>query len=225
MVSITVDFEQPWCYTINTATTHRKADMKKALAVIPIVIALTACSGMTTLKTENLENKTVPTWYLDHADKGSESKKWYTPWDREGMYYAVAEDVSPSMEMALKKATLKAKAKIADRINGEMSNRTTIKYDEKGSPEKPIGNAQAQDVIVNLIAESLLRTYGIDRKMVIYNPELRNYRVFVMIKINQQDVQALAAQFDQNKQIKLQGRVAGKSLDETAAEVLGQARQ
>jgi hypothetical protein len=48
------------------------------------------------------------------------------------MYYAVAEDVSPSMEMAMKKATLKAKAKIADRVNGEMNNRTTMRLDERG---------------------------------------------------------------------------------------------
>jgi hypothetical protein len=60
--------------------------------------------------------------------------------------------------------------------------------------------------------------------MVIYNEELRNYRAFVMIKISKQDVDTLAAKFDDNKQIKLQGRVAGKSLEETTAEVLGQAK-
>jgi len=199
--------------------------MKKAFVVVPLVLALTACGSMTTLQTENLEKKTVPTWYLDHADKGSESKAWYKPWDRDGMYYAVAEDVSPSMEMALKKATLKAKAKIADRVNGEMNNRTTIKYDESGPPSNPVGTGGAQDVIVNLIAESVLRTYGIEKKMVIYNPELRNYRAFVMLKISQQDVETLAANYDQNKQVKLQGRVAGKTLDETAKEVLDQTRR
>lgn len=199
--------------------------MKKALLVLPIVVALQACSSMSTLQTENVEKKQVPTWYLDHADKGTESSAWYKPWDQEGYFYAVAEDVSPSMEMSLKKATLKAKAKIADRVNGEMNNRTTIKYEESGSPERPIGQGAAQDVIVNLIAESLLRTYGLEKKMVIYNPELRNYRTFVMIKISQKDVQTLAATYDQNKQSKIQRRVAGKSVDETAKEVLEQARQ
>jgi hypothetical protein len=180
---------------------------------------------MATLKTETLEQKKVPTWYLEHADAGSESKHWYTPWDRNGMYYAVAEDVSPSMEMALKKATLKAKAKIADRVNGEMNNRTTIKYDEHGAPGAPIGTMQAQDVIVNLIAETVLRTYGVEDKMIVYNPELQNYRAFVMLKISKSDVDTLAAKFDANKQVKLGGRVGGKSLDETADEVLKQARQ
>jgi hypothetical protein len=198
--------------------------MKKIFALVPLVAMLVACSGMTQLKTENLDKKTVPTWYLEHADTGSESKGLKF-WDREGMFYAVAEDVSPSMEMAIKKATLKAKAKIADRVNGEMNNRTTMKYDESGNPERPVAQAQAQDVIVNLIAESIVRTYGLEQKMVIYNPELNNYRAFVLMKISKTDVDALASSFDQSKQVKLQGRVAGKTIDETATEVLEQARK
>ena len=200
--------------------------MKKALIIAPLVGALLAgCSSMTTLKTENLEAKSVPKWYLDHVDTGTEG--WL--WNKEGMFYAVAEDVSPSMEMALKKATLKAKAKIADRVNGEMNNRTTIRYDEKGSPEAPIGNGAAQDVIVNMIAESLLRTYSVDDKMIIWNPELRNYRAFVLMKISKKDVDAIAAKYDQQKQMKLLGRseqtVGGQTLEDTTKEVLEQARQ
>ena len=196
----------------------------KKIALVTAILALTACSSMTTVQTENLDKKTVPTWYLEHDDVGTQQKTWYKPWDREGMYYAVAEDVSPSMEMAMKKATLKAKAKIADRVNGEMNNRTTMRLDERGPVDRPSANSQAQDVIVNLIAESVVRTYGVEKKMVVFNPEANNYRVFVMLKISQQDVQTLAETYDQNKQIKLQGRVAGKTIDETAAEVLKQAQ-
>ena len=198
--------------------------MKKFI-LIPIVATLCACSSMTTLQTENIEKRQVPSWYLDHDDIGTQSSAWYKPWDRQGMYYAVAEDVSPNMEFAIKKATLKAKAKIADRVNGEMNNRTTIRYDESGSPDRPTGRNASQDVIVNLIAESVLRTYGVEKKMVIFNPELNNYRAFVMLKISQQDVQTLAATYDNNKQVKLQGRIAGKTVDETAAEVLKQTQR
>lgn len=197
----------------------------KTVALAVAIVSLTACSSMSELKTETVEKKQVPTWYLDHEDFGTQSKAWYKPWDREGLYYAVAEDVSPNMEFAIKKATLKAKAKIADRVNGEMNNRTTIKYDESGSTDRPTGRAQSQDVIVNLIAENVLRTYGIEKKMVIFNPELNNYRVFVMLKISQQDVQTLAAAYDENKQAKLGGRVAGKSLEDTASEVLKQTQR
>jgi hypothetical protein len=61
--------------------------------------------------------------------------------------------------------------------------------------------------------------------MIIFNPELNNYRAFVMLKISQQDVKAMADQYDQSKQVKLQGRVGGKSLDETASEVLQQTQR
>jgi hypothetical protein len=194
----------------------------KKIALVTAILALTACSSMTTVQTENIDKKTVPTWYLEHDDVGTQQKAWYKPWDREGMYYAVAEDVSPSMEMAMKKATLKAKAKIADRVNGEMNNRTTMRLDERGPVDRPSANSQAQDVIVNLIAESVVRTYGVEKKMVIYNPELNNYRAFVMLKITKEDVRAMADLYDQSKQVQLQGRVGGKSLDETATEVLQQ---
>jgi hypothetical protein len=197
----------------------------KRILLITSVALLTACSGMSTLKTENTKQKQVPDWYLDHADVGTESKSIFTPWDRQGMFYAVAEDVSPSMEMAMKKATLKAKAKIVDRVNGEMNNRTTIKYDEDGTVDKPTGRAQAQDVIVNLIAESVLRTYGVDTKMIVYNPEMNNYRAFVRLKISQKDVATLAEAYDTNKQAKIKGRVGGLTIDESASEVLKQAQR
>lgn len=197
----------------------------KTLALVAVVSTLTACGSMTELKTEALDKRQVPNWYLEHDDFGTQAKSWWKPWDREGMYYAVAEDVSPNMEFAIKKATLKAKAKIADRVNGEMNNRTTIKYDESGSTDKPTGRNQSQDVIVNLIAENVLRTYGVEKKMVIFNPELNNYRAFVMLKISKADVATLADKYDENKQVKLKGRFDGKTVDETASEVLKQARQ
>jgi hypothetical protein len=201
--------------------------MKKIVLVSLVASLVVGCSSMTTVQkvdNEDINSKQVPNWYLEHADSGTESNGWKF-WSRKGYFYAVAEDVSPSMEMAMKKATLKAKAKIIDRVNGEMNNRTTMAYNEQGSPENPIGQQRAEDVIVNLISESVLRTYALEKKMIIYNPELRNYRAFVLMKITKADVDALAASYDQNKAVKLQNRVAGKTVDETAAEVLEQSRK
>ena len=106
-----------------------------------------------------------------------------------------------------------------------MPKRSRDESDDRVAPATALLFAPNQDVIVNLIAESVLRTYGIENKMVIYNPEVGNYRAFVMLKISQKDVHTLAATYDANKQVKLQGRVAGKSLDETAEEVLQQTRR
>lgn len=205
--------------------TLRKANMKKALVVISLATVMSACSttSMEPLRTENVNKREVPSWYLDHSDVGSESKGGFKFWDKEGYLYAVAEDVSPSMEMSLKKATLKAKAKIIDRITGEMNNRTTIIYDEEGGPEKLEAFQQGQDVIVNLIAESVLRTYAVDKKMVVYNPDTAHYRAFVLMKITKKDVEAMAKEYDSRVERK-ERKHAGKNVNEVAGELLDQTK-
>ena len=59
----------------------------------------------------------------------NKTPKWYVkyPHTTKKKYQEAATAVSPDLELAVKKATLLAKAKLADRINGEMNNRTTIK--------------------------------------------------------------------------------------------------
>jgi hypothetical protein len=199
--------------------------MKKALVVISLTTVLTACSttSMEPLRTENVTKREVPSWYLEHSDVGSESKGGWKFWDKEGYLYAVAEDVSPSMEMALKKATLKAKAKVLDRITGEMNNRTTMIYNEEGGPEKLEAFQQGQDVFVNLISESVLRTYAVDKKMIVFNPETAHYRAFVLMKITKKDVENMAKEFDSRVERK-ERKHAGKDVNEVAGDVLNQTK-
>jgi hypothetical protein len=199
--------------------------MKKALVVISLATVMSACSttSMEPLRTENINKREVPNWYLEHSDVGSEKKEGWKFWDKEGYLYAVAEDVSPSMEMAMKKATLKAKAKIIDRITGEMNNRTTVLYDEEGGPEKLEAFQQGQDVIVNLISESVLRTYAVDKKMIVFNPETAHYRAFVLMKITKKDVESMAKEYDSRVE-RSQRKHAGKNVNEVAGELLDQTK-
>lgn len=201
--------------------------MKKLLLILPLVIALSACSGTTTLKTENAKKREVPTWYLKYKDTDSQASAWYKPWDRDGYVYAVAEDVSPSMEMAVRKATIKAKAKLADRITGALTNRTIIKYEERGTAQSPTGNSQAQDMYVNVIAEAVLRVYGLDKKDVIFNPQLRNYRAFVMIKLSRDDLDAVAARHDETVTARNNNRrpPPSRSLEDSANDLVGRVRE
>ena len=57
----------------------------------------------------------------DMTKKGELTKtpKWYIKFDREdkNWMYETASSVSPDLELAIKKSTLLAKAKLADRIN------------------------------------------------------------------------------------------------------------
>jgi hypothetical protein len=165
-------------------------------AIAILGFTLTACSNtMVKLPIEQKE-RSVPKWYLKHKDTGKEGIIF-----RNGFYYAVAVAVSPDMEMSLKKSTLKAKAKIADRINGEMNNKTFIEYTEKGSAEQMTGMLEAQDIIVNAISDTLMRTYSVEKKITVYNPGLNNYRSFVLIKLSKKDVEDLIKSYNSDKAI------------------------
>jgi hypothetical protein len=154
---------------------------------------------MVKLPIETTDAKEVPAWYLQHADTGTQG--WF--WNKEGMFYAVGSDVSPDMEMSHKKALIKAKAKIVDRVVGEVNNKTTYKLDETGNAERTIGRVEAQDLIVNIIADTSLRTYAVEKKLTVFNPEINNYRSFILIKITKADVDAILKKYEQDKQNKL----------------------
>lgn len=167
------------------------------VSALGTILLLGGCNTMTELPTEDTSARQVPDWYLDHETRST--KGWFFG---EKKYYAAAVAVSPDMEMAIKKATLKAKAKISDRINGELNNRTTYVYDEQGVAETMSGSMAARDEIVNVITDTVLRTYGIKKREIIYNEELRNYRAFVLVDIPSADIETLISQFEQDKRIK-----------------------
>ena len=77
----------------------------------------------------------------------NKTPKWYVnyPHTTKKTYQEAASAVSPDLELAVKKATLLAKAKLADRINGEMNNRSTINKNEAGTNESMTVTAQSQE--------------------------------------------------------------------------------
>ena len=198
--------------------------MKKLFVALPLVALLVGCSGMTDLKTVDNKKQQVPSWYLEYADSTNETTAWYKPWDKTGFVYAVGEDVSPSMEMAVRKATLKAKAKMADRVRGELTNRTIIKYEETSTAQSPVGRSQAQDTYVNVIAETVLQNYGLAKKEVLYDKQRRNYRAFVMIKLSQEQLDTVLAEGESRRQMR-NTPAPTQSLDQTADGLIQSVRQ
>lgn len=202
---IVIDFGCVFTYNqhMSKNTTNNKGGNmigSRIAAVILLAGLLGACANrMVKLPTETVSDKEVPAWYLEHADTGSQG--WL--WNKEGMYYAVGSDVSPDMEMSHKKALIKAKIKIVDRVVGEVNNKTTYKLDETGNAERTIGRVEAQDLIVNIIADTSLRTYAVEKKLTVFNPEINNYRSFVLVKITKADVDAILKKYEQDKQNKL----------------------
>ena len=130
----------------------------------------------------------------------NKTPKWYVDYKHETMfkYQEAATAVSPDMELAVKKATLLAKAKLVDRINGEMNNRTTITKNEAGTNEDLNVTAGSQDVIVNVIEDTLARGYEVT-KQEMFITKTKSYRVYVMIEVSKKEVEEIINQVNKRR--------------------------
>jgi hypothetical protein len=122
----------------------------------------------------------------------SKTPKWYVQYDHETLfkYVETGTAVSPDLELAVKKAVLLAKAKLVDRINGEVNNRTTINKNEAGTNEDLTVQAGSQDIIVNVIEETLARGYEV-KKQEIFMTKNKSYRAYVMVELSKKEVEAI----------------------------------
>ena len=183
-------------------------NMKNILLVIIAGVFLAQCSTYS-MKSDMSKNGVInktPKWYVKY------------PHTTKKFYQEAASAVSPDLELAVKKATLLAKAKLADRINGEMNNRSTINKNEVGTNESMTVTAQSQDIIVNVINDTLVTHYEVDRQ-VIYTTKNKSYRVYVMVKIGKDDVANIVSEI---KQMKVAQQMDTTQIDEAAEKVLNQ---
>ena len=122
----------------------------------------------------------------------SKTPKWYVQYDHETLfkYVETGTAVSPDLELAVKKAVLLAKAKLVDRINGEVNNRTTINKNEAGTNEDLTVQAGSQDIIVNVIEETHARGYEV-KKQEIFMTKNKSYRAYVMVELSKKEVEAI----------------------------------
>ena len=143
--------------------------------------------------------------------------KWYVKYDRSTMfkYQEAATAVSPDMELAVKKAVLLAKAKLVDRINGMMNNQTTIKKDEAGVNETLTVQAGSQDIIVNVIEDTLARGYEVT-KQVVYMTNNKSYRSYVMVTLSKKEVKAIIEEINKKKV----AFINPKKIEESANKIL-----
>ena len=130
----------------------------------------------------------------------NKTPKWYVDYKHETLfkYQEAATAVSPDMELAVKKATLLAKAKLVDRINGEMNNRTTITKNEAGTNEDLNVTAGSQDIIVNVIEDTLARGYEVTKQEMFLTKD-KSYRVYVMIEVTKKEVEEIITQINKDK--------------------------
>ena len=111
-------------------------------------------------------------------------------YDRETLfkYTEAATAVSPDLELAVKKAVLLAKAKLVDRIVGEMNNKTIINKVEQGTNEELTVAGNSQDTINNVIEDAIAKGYVVI-KSEIYTTKHKSYRAYVLIEISKKDIE------------------------------------
>jgi len=179
----------------------------KILLVIVFGLLVSNCSTYS-IKPDQSKNGVV--------DK---TPKWYVEYDRETWfkYQEAASAVSPDLELAVKKSVLLAKAKLADRINGEMNNRTTITKNEAGNNENLNVQAGSQDAVVNMITETMIGNY-IVTKSEIYSTGVKSYRAYVLIEMSKKDVEKVKADV-LSRRVSSQ-KIDSKEIEKTATSVL-----
>ena len=152
--------------------------MTKILLVFVLGLMVTNCSTYKMKSDFNGKNgvvNKVPKWYVKY------------PHTTKKKYQEAATAVSPDLELAVKKATLL-----------EMNNRTTINKNEAGTNESLTVTAGSQDIIVNVINDTLVKHYMVN-KQIIYTTKHKSYRVYVMVEISKDHIATIISEINAKK--------------------------
>ena len=125
-----------------------------------IGISMTACANKSyTIKKEgNKTVKKVPAWYMaDIAESKACDKKRFGKTKNKECIYGVGTAVSPSLELAIDKAKMIAKAEMADIIKGEMNKKIKIFVSELGNTQNKTIVNDVESALVNHIKETPVR--------------------------------------------------------------------
>jgi len=159
----------------------------------------------------------------DMSKKGEliKTPKWYIKYKREdkSWMYEAASSVSPDLELAVKKSTLLAKAKLADRINGKMNNQSTINKIESGIDEDNNITGSAEDTIVNIIGDTLIKNYIVEKVEIFYTHH-KSYRAYVKVKVSKENVAAVIEEIRADKKIAQKSNIKSNNLKSKVKEVL-----
>ena len=170
-----------------------------------------------------LANCSTYTVKQDISKKGELTKtpKWYIKYKREDKkwMYETASSVSPDLELAVKKSTLLAKAKLADRINGKMNNQSAINKSENGVDENNSLSGSAEDTVINIINDTLVKDYVVEKLEIFYTHH-KSYRAYVKLKVSKDNVALVLEELKENKKLAANSIKKSGNLNKKVKEVL-----
>ena len=130
------------------------------------------------MKEEGRTLNQVPQWYIDaKIDKGFVFNR-----DADLYIYSVGQGSSPDLQLAIEKAMMIAKAELADKLRGQMNKRTDLYITEVGQEGNKEVVSKVEEVIVNVVRETMIQGYESWEKAVYETPE-GEYRVYIGLKM------------------------------------------
>tara|TARA_B100001287_G_C22517462_1_gene451147 strand:+ start:118 stop:693 length:576 start_codon:yes stop_codon:yes gene_type:complete len=172
--------------------------MMKVILIALMSITLANCSQTYKVKQEaNVKDNRllneVPQWYIDaQIDDGIILNR-----DADKYIYSVGQGTSPDLQLAIEKATMIAKAALADQLQGEMNQRTELYITEIGSNTNKEVASKIESTIVNVIAKTMVQGYETWEKAV-YETPVGQYRVYIGLKMGVGDANRLAKYIAEN---------------------------
>ena len=172
--------------------------MMKTILIALLALTLTNCAGNTykvkqEAKEEGRVLNQVPQWYIDaKIDKGFVFNR-----DADLFIYSVGQGSSPDLQLAIEKAMMIAKAELADKLRGQMNKRTDLYITEVGQEGNKEVVSKVEEVIVNVVKETMIQGYESWEKAVYETPN-GEYRVYIGLKMGVGDANYLAEYIAKN---------------------------
>ena len=172
--------------------------MMKVIVIALLALGLTNCAqpNYKVNKEANTEGRTldkVPQWYIDaKIDKGFVFNR-----DADLYIYSVGQGSSPDLQLAIEKAMMIAKAELADKLRGQMNKRTDLYITEVGQEGNKEVVSKVEEVIVNVVRETMIQGYESWEKAVYETPD-GEYRVYIGLKMGVGDANMLAEYIAKN---------------------------
>ena len=172
--------------------------MMKTILIALLALTLTNCANTNykvkqEVKEEGRVLNQVPQWYIDaKIDKGFVFNR-----DADLYIYSVGQGSSPDLQLAIEKAMMIAKAELADKLRGQMNKRTDLYITEIGQEGNKQVVSKVEEVIVNVVQETMIQGYESWEKAVYETPD-GEYRVYIGLKMGVGEANMLAEYIAKN---------------------------
>ena len=185
--------------------------IKKYIMLILLAVLVSACAKTVKIDHEGQTKsgmlEEVPKWFVE-----KEGKKGFLNKKDKFYLYGVGVSTSPDLQLAMDKATMIAKADLADVMHGEMNKNANVFIQEVGAEGNKVINSKAESTIVNLIKQTKVQGYE-QWKIAVSITSDNEYRVYMGLQLPLGELNKLAELIKEEaaNQIVINSDVASKA--------------